>query len=314
MISGRQTGRKTEGAIIKGSVQIPSSQFPISTPTIPAKFITVINNGPESHEHKGFLSSSFRFGLSEFSENPPVGEYYHPRDYNLKSSSYSKRGFGNFASRVRQREPIKPPNDLGPGQYKFESTLSDKGCTSVFFEPRIKPREKEQNPGPGQYTGDIVQWDWIKLGNPVVSSFKSKTLKGSVFNTKSPLSSRIGPGTYETRDGMTGQLTSRKPINFGNNTSQIKTDLNAHSNLSKKHKSIPALQLGKSVEDVVIAVASESNSSDQIRLHATTRSKSQGVNHSPNRLNLRTQALQPQNVFQKQAIQMRISETDKQDQ
>ncbi|KAA6370702.1 MAG: hypothetical protein EZS28_033772 [Streblomastix strix] len=60
-INWRTTGRKPVGSLVKGSVTIPSS-----IPSVPTKYITILN--PDCHEKKGFLHQAVRFPA------PPYGQ------------------------------------------------------------------------------------------------------------------------------------------------------------------------------------------------------------------------------------------------
>ncbi|KAA6401316.1 MAG: hypothetical protein EZS28_003160 [Streblomastix strix] len=91
-INWRTAGRQARGTLFRGSVEIPRT-----TPSIPTKYITLFN--PKRPKF-GFMNSVPRFKEEIKGKIPDPGAYYKAVDYNKQSDSFSKRGFGNLASRA----------------------------------------------------------------------------------------------------------------------------------------------------------------------------------------------------------------------
>jgi len=89
----RQTGLKPRGHVVRGAATF------VSTPaTIPSKFETTLMR--DVQESKGFGSTSFRFEAAPVTEIPGPGAYYKPKAFEKQSDSFSKRGYGSFASKA----------------------------------------------------------------------------------------------------------------------------------------------------------------------------------------------------------------------
>ncbi|KAK2949085.1 hypothetical protein BLNAU_16005 [Blattamonas nauphoetae] len=189
----RTSGRKTAGRVVKGVTRTNTT-----VPTIPTKYVTILN--PDCHEKKGFGQQASRFAAPVEHEGPEPGSYFHPVDYDLKSDSFSKKGYGDFASTSSRFQRLKPPTRVGPGEYETTSTLSTKSIATASFKQPINTQTRSfDTPGPGAYTRSVVETHWVDKGDPTSASFKSSS-KRALPSTPSIDGNYPGPGNYTKRD------------------------------------------------------------------------------------------------------------------
>ncbi|KAH7827667.1 uncharacterized protein MONOS_10701 [Monocercomonoides exilis] len=188
-INFRTAGKPGFGKVIKGHASMGSS-----VPTIPTKYITILN--PDAHEKYGFSQQAPRFPQEAESEVPDVGAYYHERDFIKHSDSISTRGYGFLASKAPRFRSFRPNTCAGPGQYESNSSLTTKGISSSFAKPIASRKISESLPGPGSYETKNSFSNSEKRGIPASVSFRSHTARlGHDFGVKD--TSLPGPGEYE---------------------------------------------------------------------------------------------------------------------
>ena len=157
---------------------------------MPSKYETVFSETAPL-KNKGFGSNALRF-VSELQEDPGPGHYESQTalsSMNVKSASYSKKGFGNgFISKVQR-----------------------------FGEHHLPLAVMAAIPGPGSYSSSSIDaMSSKKYQRTAVSSFKSIKRTG-IENKKEKVP---GPGTYEVLDAKRKELQGL-PSAFKSKTSKI---------------------------------------------------------------------------------------------
>lgn len=129
-----------------------------------------------SEESSGFGSSEPRFSLSMKGVTPGPGQYASVPSSQATSPSFSKKGYGGFASNTKRFHPKEFVSGVpGPGSYSTPRKRVDTHLSSIFIKPKaLKSDDSNRQllPGPGQYDPFLP-----KLPSRPSAIFKSKTTR-----------------------------------------------------------------------------------------------------------------------------------------
>jgi len=186
----RQKGTEYKGSLFKGV--IANAYCKNTLGSIPVKLETVIDSTylrPLKKYPPKLIIKDFRKeipgpGSYHFTENKNGGSLF-----NLKSSSFSKKGFGNGFLSVKERfEKSLNSKNPGPGNYNIENKdKNDKNkfqFTSCFMPLRGKIKTEKSIPGPGDYE---IKFE-TKQSCPI---FKSERFNSKTSDVPSPTNYEI---------------------------------------------------------------------------------------------------------------------------
>ncbi|CAD5125230.1 DgyrCDS13469 [Dimorphilus gyrociliatus] len=197
----RLNGKRKSGNLHKGRSIVPLRS------TIPTKYQTVVIS---NSEQRGFCSQAKRFNYeNHLTEGPGPGNYVGHSEAETKSTSFSKKGTGGFASKSRRIRRDLAENHPGVGSYKLPATLKSRhdfstSNTSSFHRPVVSgTREPNSLPGPNIYkTATAAKWTNKTNNVSGDAAFKSKS-KRELLVLKD--SDRVAPTQYDVKDTLQRQ-------------------------------------------------------------------------------------------------------------
>lgn len=153
MINYRQTGKLAGGRRHTGAVNRGRN----TASSIPSKFETVLFHGQK--EVRGFNQQSQRFDRRIKQEHVPgPGAYSRNSTFTSKSpESFSRKGYGSFASNAQRFRQPRPTYYPGPGEHDvlrvaLPSTVPSHRNVFASTVPRIPVQKQNPELGPGHYS------------------------------------------------------------------------------------------------------------------------------------------------------------------
>ncbi|KAJ4459914.1 hypothetical protein PAPYR_3973 [Paratrimastix pyriformis] len=203
-VNYRQVGRQTLDLSLAKKTRGATHSAPgAAIPSIPSKYSTVFVSNAQ--ERDAFSSRTHRFQASVLTDIPGPGAYGGLSDFEPKSDSFSKRGFGNLASQTDRFQVRLPPAFPGPGSYDTPVAVPSPPHTapqsSAFSQPIATGHiPRPVLPGPGQYEVCVAMVStslWMRgaEGRPMVGRMLSLFLS---IRSIHPISCCAAPG--ETND------------------------------------------------------------------------------------------------------------------
>eukprot|EP00471_Norrisiella_sphaerica_P002090 CAMPEP_0184486546 /NCGR_PEP_ID=MMETSP0113_2-20130426/8033_1 /TAXON_ID=91329 /ORGANISM="Norrisiella sphaerica, Strain BC52" /LENGTH=394 /DNA_ID=CAMNT_0026868473 /DNA_START=181 /DNA_END=1365 /DNA_ORIENTATION=- len=170
----RRIGTKSGGRRYIGRV----NRNHLGAASIPSKYETILLN--DNKKAKGFISGSVRFKATQEVDTPGPGSYNTLGQ--RSSESFSKKGFGNFASSSNRFQGSRPTYYPGPGENELSDRFgggSLKDYRSAFDSrvPRIPRKREEHDVGPGEYykPASPTRYYTYKPTNALQASAPSRT-------------------------------------------------------------------------------------------------------------------------------------------
>jgi len=180
----RQIGKSRDGILKRGQTRSRKAHKFRKVCSIPSKYETFFNDPTDVRENDGFLRRTHRF-VEVVNTNPGPGQYVNKKDVETKSTSFSKRGYGNMASHTYRFHKLQPMRGIpGPGKYTAGS------C----FMPKLTD---------GSIQGNAYQPSAV---------FKSETFDRSILAHDMHCAGDLGPGTYDPKAQGHYEDTNPRPI------------------------------------------------------------------------------------------------------
>ncbi|XP_065670239.1 O(6)-methylguanine-induced apoptosis 2 isoform X3 [Hydra vulgaris] len=183
--------------------------------SIPSKYQTIVKN---SNEKLAFNSKSKRFSNNQSDGPSPLSYDLKNTLANQNNCSFSKRGFGGFASKVKRF--TVPRNNLlsvGPGHYnlgqKVSFSYSYSPCTRNFHPPTMVQRScKLITPAPNHYNVCKEISHRLAKKNPTKIAFMSQEKRD--LNNGSTNKDIPAPGSYNISEELANAKSRSVKIPF----------------------------------------------------------------------------------------------------